>query len=254
MKRARVVLFVIVVFFSFTVAVEAYSPWIVKEQTTTIQNPEVSQAFYGELKGVDNTFKIDAKDPFTFYVNVLVPYLPGAQKNMSAEIYAMTISVDENDPGKEIQTKRTVAILQASEYQWSKIYEPWGGDNYFKGPEYKARDVRDAAQGVFMDPGTYFIRIYNPTNQGKYMLAVGTREEFTPKEVLNMLVTLPKLRVGYWGKSPLTAFFNYTGLMLAGAIIILIAVVWSLWKFLKKKRGGEEAKKEKEEAERRRME
>jgi hypothetical protein len=49
-------------------------------------------------------------------------------------------------------------------------------------------------------PGIYTIRVNNPDNQGKYSLAIGKRESFPIKEILNTYKVLPELKMVFFGK------------------------------------------------------
>jgi hypothetical protein len=51
-------------------------------------------------------------------------------------------------------------------------------------------------------PGVYRIQVSNVENRGKYVLAVGELEKFPPKVILRTLITLPKLKRDFFGKSP----------------------------------------------------
>ncbi|MDD4151867.1 MAG: hypothetical protein PHR68_04595, partial [Candidatus Gracilibacteria bacterium] len=97
MKKRIVALFPIAVFF-LCLAATANIPRmrIVSEELTTVANPEISQVFYGEFKGSADVFKIESKEPFDLYMNVSIPDVEGARKDVLAEIYT-----GENLPGQE---------------------------------------------------------------------------------------------------------------------------------------------------------
>ena len=78
------------VIFSFALAgnILAHQPRIVSEgRIVQINNPEISQAFYGELKGKAVDFEIDSGQPFKFYVGLLVPDLPILKKTFLPEFF-----------------------------------------------------------------------------------------------------------------------------------------------------------------------
>ena len=58
-----------------TVSCSSHQPRIVSEEMTQIENPEVSQAFYAELKGKSDYYQIESEEPFKLYVGILVPDL-----------------------------------------------------------------------------------------------------------------------------------------------------------------------------------
>lgn len=181
----------------------AHQPRIVYKQDLSenpklIFNPEVSQAFYGELKGKPEKYFINSTN--LLYVQVLAPAIDNAKKDFNLFI---------ND-----------IIIPFNSSNWSKFYEEFAGDNYFQGPEYN-----DGS-------GQYLIIINNSDNYGKYVLVVGKKESFPLNEAINSIISLPFLKI-YFNKSPLTAFFNMIGLfmlILLLVIIFLIVSIYFIWR------------------------
>lgn len=58
----------------------AYNENLTIDNAKRIENPEISQAFYGELKGQPDYYKIDSDKDFNLYVNLVVPDIQGALK------------------------------------------------------------------------------------------------------------------------------------------------------------------------------
>ena len=52
-----------------------------------VKNPEVAQAFYGELKGERQVFDTVASRDFNLYLSLLVPDLPDVKKDIKADVY-----------------------------------------------------------------------------------------------------------------------------------------------------------------------
>ena len=207
----------------------AHNPRIVKnEETVIVQNPEISQAFYGELKGEAQIFEIDSNKDFNLYVGVLVPKLPGANKGISAEIYRSLESDLE-----------LITALDGSRHNWVEFYEPFGGDYYWQGPQIRQN----------VPAGKYLIRLFSGfetdchpelsvkpclENQGKYSLAIGEIESFPPNEIWNALVTLPVLKQYFFDKNPLAMFWNYIGLGLLVSVVALAVGAYLIRKIIKK--------------------
>ena len=162
-----------------------------------IKNPEISQAFYGELTGSSHFYQITSEKDFNLYLNILVPDIKGARTDFSVEV-----------------SNRETLALNGKVFAWEKFFEPFGGDNYLKGPEYKAR----------VGKGKYLIRVYNDDRLGKYVLAVGEIESFPPKEMINAFIKMPRLKI-FFNKSPLTAYFNRIGLYTLPALVIVGGIV-----------------------------
>ena len=156
----------------------AHQPNLVGIRThTTVQDPEVSKAYYGELAGKPAVYEIRCDSSFSLYVNLLVPDISGARTDFSADIYHEGLLLTR---------------LDGSDYHWTTFYEPFGNDTYRQGPEYRSR----------VGPGVYRIEVSNNQNQGKYVLAIGELEKFPPKVILRTLIILPKLKRDFFGKSP----------------------------------------------------
>lgn len=206
MKKDRF-LFLIISFLFLTAAIPAFAhnPRLVYDKNAPISapiiisNPDISQAFYGRLKGSPEYYQINLQDKQTFYFHTLVPAVAGITKDISAEL----LSADGN----------LVAALEAKDSSWPAYHEKFANDNYFAGPE-KTIDI---------EPGAYTIKISNGINEGKYVLVVGQKEYFPPKEIWETIVNLPALKI-YFASSPLLAYFNYVGLFLAFIIVVILVI------------------------------
>ena len=193
----------------------AHQPRLVKGDVVEINNPEISQAFYGWLNGEPATFKIHSDKAFKLYVGVLVPDIKGVEKDVSADIYKSN--------GAQ---SALIASLDGSNSDWPLFHEDFANDNYFWGPEFKAADAgRFEPKGREVGAGDYSINVFRPGNQGKYVLVVGEKELFPPKEMLNAVLIMPDLKTKFFGKSILLTFYSRIGLYLAIPLIILIALV-----------------------------
>lgn len=233
---------IIAVFFLFANFVSAHQSRIVTEKTTVVQNPEISQAFYGELKGAKNVFEISSAEPFELYVGLLVPDIEGARKDFYVEIYTQEDIPEEGETN--IQKKTSISILNGNDFNWTSFYEPFAGDNYFQGPEYAEIEPGEAARGKQTEPGNYLVQVFNPDNEGKYVLAVGTREEFPPAEIINTVKNLPQLKTEFFGKSPLLIFWNLIGLYILCSVLAVVLMAWTIKIILRKARGKKDIKTE----------
>jgi hypothetical protein len=182
----------------------AHQPNLVGRRTLIrVDEPEVSKAYYGELTGRPAVYEIRAPAPFTLYVNILVPDLPGIGTDLVAEVS---------------RDGEMVAVLDGRGFTWTKFHEPFAGDDYLMGPEFRS------AVGA----GTYRIRVTNGRRVGKYVLAVGEAERFPPKVILRTLVDLPKLKRDFFEKSPWGALFTRVTLPLVAAVVVVVAVAAAL--------------------------
>ncbi len=181
---------------------------VLDNQLVLIKNAEVSQAFYGELKGHEASYLIDLKQAQDLYLKILVPDLTGNLKDKSVEVeYLPALG----------ESVLNFIKLDADTIEWKKYYEEFSGDNYYEGPE--AKQPAEA--------GYYLIKIYSPDNQGKYVLVVGEKEEWTALETIKAAYTVPLLKKDFF-EQPISRWFNgqagkYAGGGLLGLIILVLA-------------------------------
>jgi hypothetical protein len=168
-----------------------------------VQNPEISQAFYGNLKGQPDYYKITSNKTFELFVNILVPQSPGISSDfMSAQV--------TDSSGK------TLALLGGNNSDWMPMFEEFGGDYYLQGPTFDQN----------VSAGTYYIKVFNTNNTGKYSLAIGDIETFPPDESIKALINIPILKEQIFGKPITILFFEFVGIILAlGSIMVLFTML-----------------------------
>jgi hypothetical protein len=129
------------------------------DRPVLVKEPEISYAYYGRLAGQAHFYRIDAKEPFLLFLNILVPdFEPEGQ------------AVPRHDMNVEVWLSN-VCVYRATglDSDWTRFYEKYGRDHYYMGPEFE----RPA------EPGTYLIKVDNAAHAGKYALAIGKKEKFT---------------------------------------------------------------------------
>ncbi|MDD1763990.1 MAG: hypothetical protein LUQ70_04685 [Methanobacteriaceae archaeon] len=173
------------------------------ENPILVENPEISQAFYGQLNGEPAYYQIKSDQPFQLYVNLLVPTSPGQGGEF--------ISAEVTD-----QTGKVVMFLNGTNSTWAPYFEEFGGDYYLKGPEATLQ----------VPAGTYTIKVFNSQNQGKYSIAIGKIETFPANEALAALFTLPLLKEQFFAKPLSTLFFEFIGIIFAlGSVMVLFTLM-----------------------------
>lgn len=152
-----------------------------------IENPEVSQVFYGTLKGQSEYYKFSLENESSMLLGILAP--------INEENFASVELIDENN--------MSVEMLKEDEY--GEVYfEEFGGDFYIKGPEIKK----------IMPPGDYTARVFNETNSGKYALVIGTKESFPALESLKTIVVLPVIKQLFFSQPILEIFLTMMGILI----------------------------------------
>lgn len=215
MKHRLLLLILASLVFSFTAVdnAQAHQPRYVKDdQLTVIKNPEISQAFYGELKSRPAYYLIDLKEERNLFFQILTPDLPGAREDLTVTIdYASALGLPAV----------SFAKIDPASAVWKKYYEEFAGDNYLEGPSVKKSGA----------PGYYFIKITSPDNSGKYVLVAGEKEEFPPLEMVKALITIPQLKKDFF-QEPFSRWFNgKAGKYFGFGLLIIIIVGYLFHKF-----------------------
>ncbi len=153
-------------------AIYAHQPVIVKKESSKdkpviVKDPVISYAFYGELDAEPHYYKITSEKPFSLYVNILVPdYSPKSEP------------IKNHDVSFEIlRDDKSIFTIEGKKEEWERFYEPHGRDHYYKGPEFDKE----------VEAGTYIVKVFNEENKGKYALATGKIEKFTPWSIIKAI-------------------------------------------------------------------
>ena len=162
-----------------------------------VYNPEISQAFYGELKGQSDYYSINSEKDFDLYLNILAPDINGARTDFSVKVFSET----EN-------------FTLSNQQEWSRFYEEFGGDSYLMGPEFEKNVTR----------GIYLIEVSNPDNLGRYSLAVGKIESFPLNEALKSIYSILRLKHDFFNKSYFAFFQGLIGKAIGIMFLVLIAI------------------------------
>ncbi len=146
------------------IVVHAYVPNLI-EQTSlrdivTIDDPELSQAFYGSMTGFPHTYEITVTKPLHLYTHIRVPDIETSINNVSG------IIIKEQGRGKRVLE---ISRLSAKDAEWKSNFDISGGDSYREGSTFEGE----------LEAGTYRIEVSTPDNLSKYVLMIGTREEMS---------------------------------------------------------------------------
>ena len=204
----------IFLFLSLAGIASAHQPRIIYSQAGDINiiDPELSQAFYDDLKGKPRDYFIDSNKSFELYINLLVPNPANQEGKYSARVFLM-------DGAPSGSQEKQIAELDAGSVNWQGFYEPFGRDYYLKGPELDET----------VPAGKYKIEVYSADNKGEYVLAVGKKEMYDIKALLNAYWQLPLLKINFF-KTPVWQFFftlfGIGGVAVIGALLIFLALIY----------------------------
>lgn len=158
-----------------TNAKTAQSPYL-------IDDAEHSRAIYAILDGDADYYRIDEAEPFDFYVGLTAPKLEACdlQETFSFEVMNTEMEVIDNRDG--------------TDFNWWPWFEKFGKQWYWVGPEIG----EDFASTTVYPAGSYYIRVFNDENQGKYVLAIGDVETFGLGTLLKLRGTIRQIEAVFW--------------------------------------------------------
>ena len=156
----------------------AHAPMMNDEASTpadpyVIDDPEHSKAIYAELDGDPDYYLLTSEEAFDLYVGLTAARVEGCP-------LAQTFSFEITTPAGEVLDAR-----DGAEFEWWPWFEEFGKRWYWVGPETGA----DFQSTEVYPAGDYVVRVFNETNTGKYVLAVGDDERFGP----GVLLSLPRV-------------------------------------------------------------
>jgi monofunctional biosynthetic peptidoglycan transglycosylase len=165
MQAIKLILFCISLMLLVSYTAHAHRPVIVKDQSARdkpvlVKEPEISYAYYGKLAGEPHYYRIEYPKEFILYANILVPDFSPKAKPIAKHDISFQVLTDEE----------SLFIADGIRSEWRRFYERYGRDHYYMGPEFEQR----------VPAGTYYIKVFNGSNNGKYALAIGRKESFTP--------------------------------------------------------------------------
>jgi hypothetical protein len=89
---------------------------------------------------------------------------------------------------------QVIDSVDGKSFEWWEWYEEFGKDWYWVGPELGKEFKSDR----IYEAGTYYIRVFNGSNEGQYVLAVGDVEKFTLPVIARTILTMPKINSRFW--------------------------------------------------------
>ena len=194
MKKS-LILFVCLISTSMISTAFAHQPRLIVDQANTIdtpiiiEEPEISKAYYAQLKKLNQYYEIDSAKEFDLYLSLQVPDIPMQSTNISLEL--------KDNSGLQL------SYMNGSKHLWDKFHENFGNANYLSGPSIH----------MILPSGKYFIIVSGEENT-KYVLVSGQKEEFPLSEFLNSLFLVPKINQEYFDMSIVQSLANIFGLLL----------------------------------------
>tara|TARA_B110000008_G_C16863392_1_gene521695 strand:+ start:218 stop:790 length:573 start_codon:yes stop_codon:yes gene_type:complete len=174
----------------FTQAI-AHKPILIESSTYPvdspyeIEEPEISKTFFATLSGDPHYYLINSKVDFDFYAGVIVPMVGECilDKKISFEV------LDSN--------LNQMYLANSKDFEWDGWYEEYSSKWYWRGPEIG----KDFVSNRIFKAGIYFIKVFNDSNSGNYVLAVGDDDKVSFLETISVLFSIGEIKDEFWNPS-----------------------------------------------------
>ena len=170
--------------------VAAHAPVLSIEAKTAdapflIDNAEHSKAIYAILDGDADYYKIEETQPFDFYVGLTAAKVGDCPLPQTFDFEVLDANMKRID-GRD-----------GSNFEWWPWFEEFGKQWYWVGPEIG----ENFASTTVYPAGTYYVRVFNKANSGKYVLAIGDQERFGLGTIINMFGTIRETERIFWDEA-----------------------------------------------------
>ena len=188
------------------------------ENALYIPDPQISWAMYGELENNVLFYKFEAEQKEPLYASLVIPALDGLE-DFSPSLAIITQQQNIAMISSHTDEKNTeVPFVLPDGYQAivfdydgkpinNVFYEPFTQVNYWERQEIRTESI---------NPGTYYLAVFDTTENGKFTLAVGEREDFSNANFFDSFVRA-------WFETKI--FFN--DYLTAVISIIIVIIVFS---------------------------
>ena len=155
-----------------------------------IPDPQISWAMYGELENNVLFYKFVANEKEPIYVSLVIPALDGLEE-FSPSIAVITeqenmgpIILNTNEKNTSIpfglpEGYTGIVFDYDGKFSNNVSYEPFTQVNYWERQEIRIDSV---------NPGTYYLAVFDTSENGKFTLAVGEVEDFSKANFFDSFV------------------------------------------------------------------
>jgi|TARA_B100000959_G_scaffold213723_1_gene224896 hypothetical protein len=150
-----------------------------------IENPEISKAIYSTLSGNPHYYRIQSDVNFDFYAGILAAKIGecALESKFSFEVLDSEF--------------HRIDLADGENFEWIPWYEEYGKQWYWNGPEIGENFLSDRVYKA----GTYYIKVFNETNTGQYIMAVGDIEKFSFTDIVGLLFSMGDIENEFWDPS-----------------------------------------------------
>ena len=147
-----------------------------------IEDPEISKAIYSTLIGDPHFYRIQSEVDFDFYAGILAAKIGECPLNSK-----FSFEVLDSDFHK-------IYLADGENFEWTPWYEEYGKQWYWNGPEIG----QNFASNEVFKAGTYYIKVFNNSNTGQYIMAVGDIEKFSFTDIVGLIFSMGKIEDEFW--------------------------------------------------------
>ena len=150
-----------------------------------VEEPEISKAIYSTLAGDPHFYRIQSETDFNLYAGILAAKIGecALEEKFSFEVLDSDFHV--------------LFVADGENFEWTPWYEEYGKQWYWNGPEVGKNFLSDR---VFK-AGTYYVRVFNNSNTGQYIMAVGDIEKFSFTDIVGLIFSMGKIEDEFWNPS-----------------------------------------------------
>ena len=145
-----------------------------------IPDPQISWAMYGEVENNVLFYKFEADQKEPVYASIVIPALEGLEEfhpslaiiseRQNIELIGLQASENNTDFPFELPEKFSAIVFDYSgNFPGRVFYEPFTQVNYWERQEIRIDHI---------NPGTYYLAVFDTSENGKFTLAVGEIEDF----------------------------------------------------------------------------
>ena len=147
-----------------------------------IEDPEISKAIYSTLSGDPHFYRIQSEEDFDFYSGILAAKIGDCalESKFSFEVLDSDFHL--------------LYLADGENFEWTPWYEEYGKQWYWNGPEIG----QNFASNKVFKAGTYYIKVFNDTNTGQYILAVGDIEKFSLTDIVGLIFSMGAIENAFW--------------------------------------------------------
>jgi len=147
-----------------------------------IEDPEISKAIYSTLSGDPHFYRIQSAEDFDFYSGILAAKIGDCalESKFSFEVLDSDFHL--------------LYLADGENFEWTAWYEEYGKQWYWNGPEIG----QNFASNKVFKAGTYYIKVFNDTNTGQYILAVGDIEKFSLTDIVGLIFSMGAIENEFW--------------------------------------------------------